>query len=102
MESEEFRLLGCYETGHAIMGWQYASNAVMLRLVSFGLMATSLLALILGNLTTSPEKPTGPNQTGQKLMAPSLSHGGSLLGSYPAARGRLEVLFIEQKFYENS
>ena len=26
-ESEEFRLLGCYETGHAIMGWQYASEA---------------------------------------------------------------------------
>ena len=25
-ESEEFRLLGCYETGHAIMGWQYASR----------------------------------------------------------------------------
>ena len=25
-ESEEFRLLGCYETGHAIMGWQYASE----------------------------------------------------------------------------
>ena len=26
-ESEEFRLLGCYETGHAIVGWQYASEA---------------------------------------------------------------------------
>ena len=25
-DSEEFRLLGCYETGHAIMGWQYASE----------------------------------------------------------------------------
>ena len=25
-ESEEFRLLGCYETGHAICGWQYASE----------------------------------------------------------------------------
>ena len=25
-ESEEFRLLGCYETGHAITGWQYASE----------------------------------------------------------------------------
>ena len=25
-ESEEFRLLGCYETGHAIVGWQYASE----------------------------------------------------------------------------
>ena len=22
-ESEEFRLLGCYETGHAITGYQY-------------------------------------------------------------------------------
>ena len=27
-ESEEFRLLGCYETGHAVTGWQYASEAV--------------------------------------------------------------------------
>ena len=25
-ESEEFRLLGCYETGHAVVGWQYASG----------------------------------------------------------------------------
>ena len=25
-ESEEFRLLGCYDTGHAIVGWQYASE----------------------------------------------------------------------------
>ena len=25
-ESEEFRLLGCYDTGHAICGWQYASE----------------------------------------------------------------------------
>ena len=25
-ESEEFRLLGCYETGHAVVGWQYASE----------------------------------------------------------------------------
>jgi len=25
-ESEEFRLLGCYETGHAVTGWQYASE----------------------------------------------------------------------------
>ena len=25
-QSEEFRLLGCYETGHAIVGWQYASE----------------------------------------------------------------------------
>ena len=25
-DSEEFRLLGCYETGHAIVGWQYASE----------------------------------------------------------------------------
>ena len=23
---KEFRVLGCYETGHAIMGWQYASR----------------------------------------------------------------------------
>jgi hypothetical protein len=25
-EFEEFRLLGCYDTGHAIVGWQYASE----------------------------------------------------------------------------
>ena len=25
-ESEEFRLLGCYSTGHSIVGWQYASE----------------------------------------------------------------------------
>ena len=27
-ESEEFRLLGCYETGHAVVGWQYPSECV--------------------------------------------------------------------------
>ena len=33
-ESEEFRLLGCYETGHAIMGCNMHPNAVTTRLVS--------------------------------------------------------------------
>ena len=27
-ESEEFRLMGCYETGHAVTGWQYPSEKV--------------------------------------------------------------------------
>jgi hypothetical protein len=56
-ESEEFRLLGCYET------------AVMLRLAIFVLTATSSLALILGSQMTLPEKPTGPNQIDLKSMA---------------------------------
>ena len=99
MESQKSSdLLGCYETGHAIVGWQYASEAVTARLVSFVLMATLLLALILDSRTTSPERPTGPNLTVPRSTVLSLSHVRFLAWvATSAARGRLEVLFIEQK-----
>jgi hypothetical protein len=97
-ESEEFRLLGCYETGHAIMGWQYASECQIPRLVIFVSMASLLLVLILVTPMTSLEKPTGLNQTDQRLME-ALSRPRRFLAwvATSAARGRLEVLFIEQK-----
>ena len=41
---------------------------VMERLVSFVLMATLLLVVILDSRMTSPEKQTGPNQIDRRLM----------------------------------
>ena len=66
-ESEEFRLLGCYETGHAIMGWQYASevagNDGGLRFNGFVVTRSHP-----GTPSTLQEKPTGPNPIDQKSM----------------------------------
>ena len=71
-ESEEFRLLGCYETGHAIMGWQYASevrDAKTGDLRFNGYVVTRYPSWY--NRTTSPERPIGPNLSDPKLMAPT-------------------------------
>ena len=96
-ESEEFRLLGCYETGHSIVGWQYASEAPgsdgNLRFNGFVVTRThpgtpSDLAR-----ETDWSKPDRPKIDGtfvkpRKFLA---------WVATSAARGRLEVLFIEQK-----
>jgi hypothetical protein len=96
-ESEEFRLLGCYETGHAIVGWQYASekrgsdgelkfNGYVVTRTHPGQPEDLLVKLI------------GLNQTGQRLMAHIASLVGSLLGLLPPQHAAdLKFLFIEQK-----
>ena len=96
-ESEEFRLLGCYETGHAIMGWQYASEAPgsdgNLRFNGYVVTRSHP-----GNPTdiareTDWSKPDRPKIDGtfvkpRKFLA---------WVATSASRSRLEVLFIEQK-----
>ena len=96
-ESEEFRLLGCYETGHAIMGWQYASEAAGTdgNLRFNGYVVTRSHP---GNPTdiareTDWSKPDRPKIDGtfvkpRKFLA---------WVATSASRSRLEVLFIEQK-----
>ena len=60
-------------------------------------MATSLLVLILGNLMISPEKPTGPSLIVPKSTEAMSNPANFLAWVGTSARGRMEVLFIEQK-----
>ena len=62
------------------MGWQYASECRDPKTGDLRLTATSLLALILGNQMTLPEKPTGPNQIVLRSTAPSSSLESLLCG----------------------
>ena len=97
-ESEEFRFWAVMKQGTPLLVGSTHPNAVMLRLVTFVLMATWLLVVILGRPTTSPEKPTGPNLIDQKIDGSFVKPRRFLAWvATSAARGRLEVLFIEQK-----
>ena len=97
-ESEEFRLLGCYETGHAIMGWQYASE---IRDPKTG-------DLRFNGYVVTRTHPGQPEDLARETDW-SKPDRPKIDGSYvkprrflawvatSASRGRLEVLFIEQK-----
>ena len=96
-ESEEFRLLGCYETGHAIVGWQYASETRGAdgELRFNGYVVTRSHPGTPDDLAreTDWSKPDRPKIDGsfvkpRKFLA---------WVATSAARGRLEVLFIEQR-----
>ena len=96
-ESEEFRLLGCYETGHAIVGWQYASevagNDGGLRFNGYVVTRSHPGTPADIARETDWSKPDRPKIDGtfvkpRKFLA---------WVATSAARGRLEVLFIEQK-----
>jgi hypothetical protein len=96
-ESEEFRLLGCYETGHAIMGWQYASE----KRGDDG-------ELRFAGYVVTRSHPGQPADIARETDW-SKSDRPKIDGTFvkprrflawvatSAARGRLEVLFIEQK-----
>ena len=97
-ESEEFRLLGCYETGHAIVGWQYASEC---RDAKTG-------DLRFNGYVVTRSHPGQPDDIARETDW-SKPDRPKIDGTYvkprrflawvatSAARGRLEVLFIEQK-----
>ena len=96
-EAEEFRLLGCYETGHAVTGWQYASEARgndgELRFNGYVVTRTHPGQPDDLARETDWSKPDRPKIDGtyvkpRKFLA---------WVATSAARGRLEVLFIEQK-----
>ena len=96
-ESEEFRLLGCYETGHAIMGWQYASEA-----------RGHDGELKFNGYVVSRAHPGSPDDIARETDW-SKPDRPKIDGSYvkprrflawvgtSASRSRMEVLFIEQK-----
>jgi hypothetical protein len=97
-ESEEFRLLGCYETGHAIMGWQYASevrDAKSGELRFNGFVVTRSHPGEPSDISreTDWSKPDRPKIDGSFVRPRRFL---AWVGT-SASRGRLEVLFIEQK-----
>ena len=96
-ESEEFRLLGCYETGHAIMGWQYASEAAgsdgELRFNGYVVSRTHPGQPADIARETDWSKPDRPKIDGSFVKPRRFLAWVAT----SAARGRLEVLFIEQK-----
>lgn len=96
-ESEEFRLLGCYETGHAVVGWQYASEKAgpdgELKFNGYVVTRTHPgepkdLARETDWSTPDRKKIEGTYVKPRKFLA---------WVATSAARGRMEVLFIEQK-----
>jgi len=97
-ESEEFRLLGCYETGHAIVGWQYASEKADQKTGELrfnGYVVTRSYPDNPSDLAreTDWSKPDRPKIDGSYVKPRRFLAWVAT----SAARGRLEVLFIEQK-----
>ena len=97
-ESEEFRLLGCYETGHAVTGWQYASEAPDQKTGELrfnGYVVTRSHPGQPADLAreTDWSKPDRPKIDGTYVKPRRFL---AWVGT-SAARGRLEILFIEQK-----
>ena len=96
-ESEEFRLLGCYETGHAIMGWQYASEARgddgELRFSGYVVTRSHPGQPVDIARETDWSKPDRPKIDGTYVKPRRFLAWVAT----SASRGRLEVLFIEQK-----
>jgi hypothetical protein len=97
-ESEEFRLLGCYETGHAVTGWQYASE----------ILDPKTGDLRFNGYVVSRSHPGTPADIARETDW-SKADRPKIDGTFvkprkflawvatSASRGRLEVLFIEQK-----
>ena len=96
-ESEEFRLLGCYETGHAIVGWQYASEARgadgELRFNGYVVTRTHPGQPDDIARETDWSKPDRPKIDGSYVKPRRFLAWVAT----SASRSRMEVLFIEQK-----
>ena len=96
-ESEEFRLLGCYETGHAVTGWQYASEKPGPdgQLKFAGYVVTRSHPGTPSDIARETDwaKPDRPKIDGTSVKPRRFLAWVAT----SATRGRLEVLFIEQK-----
>ena len=96
-DSEEFRLLGCYETGHAVTGWQYPSEkrGPDGELKFNGYVVTRTHPGHPEDLAreTDWSKPDRPKIDGSYCKPRRFLAWVAT----SASRGRLEVLFIEQK-----
>ena len=97
-DSEEFRLLGCYETGHAVTGWQYASECRDDKTGDLrfnGYVVTRSHPGTPDDLAreTDWSKPDRPKIDGTFVKPRRFLAWVAT----SAARGRMEILFIEQK-----
>ena len=96
-ESEEFRLLGCYETGHAVTGWQYASEKPgpdgQLKFAGYVVTRSHPGSPSDIARETDWAKPDRPKIDGTSVKPRRFLAWVAT----SATRGRLEVLFIEQK-----
>ena len=96
-ESEEFRLLGCYQTGHAVVGWQYPSETPgpdgQLKFNGYVVTRTHPGTPADIARETDWSKPDRPKIDGTAVKPRKFLAWVAT----SAARGRLEVLFIEQK-----
>jgi hypothetical protein len=96
-ESEEFRLLGCYETGHAVVGWQYASEKAgpdgELKFAGYVVTRTHPGTPADIARETDWAKPDRPKIDGTQVKPRRFLAWTAL----SAERKRIEVLFIEQK-----
>ena len=97
-ESEEFRLLGCYATGHSVVGWQYASEVPDAKTGDLrfnGYVVTRSHPGTPADLAreTDWSKPDRPKIDGSYVKPRRFLAWVAT----SASRGRLEVLFIEQK-----
>ena len=97
-ESEEFRLLGCYETGHAVTGWQYPSEVLNPKTGELRFNGYVVTRTYPNNPTdiareTDWSKPDRPKIDGSYVKPRKFLAWVAT----SAARGRLEVLFIEQQ-----
>lgn len=97
-ESEEFRLLGCYETGHAITGWEYASEALDPKTGELrfnGYVVTRSHPGTPSDLAREVDwsKPERPKIDGTFVKPKRFLAWVAM----SAARSRIEILFIQQK-----
>ena len=97
-ESEEFRLLGCYETGHAIMGWQYASEIADPKTGDLRFNGYAVTRSHPGSPADIARETDWSKAERPKIDGTFVKPRRFLAWvATSAARGRLEVLFIEQK-----
>lgn len=97
-ESEEFRLLGCYQTGHSVTGWQYASEIADPKtgeLKFNGYVVTRTHPGSPSDIAreTDWSKPDRPKIDGSYVKPRKFLAWVAM----SAARSRIEVLFIEQR-----
>ena len=97
-ESEEFRLLGCYETGHAVTGWQYPSERLDEKtgeLKFNGFVVTRSYPSNAEDIAreTDWSKPDRPKIDGTQVKPKKFLAWTAT----SQARNRMEVVFIEQR-----
>lgn len=97
-ESEEFRLHGCYGTGHAVTGWQYASEVKDSSTGETRFNGYVITRSYPDNATDLARETDWSHPDRPKIEGTFVKPKRFLAWvASSASRGRLEILFIEQK-----